>query len=72
MFTDKLVAKIPSTTTGIVQEISYEEDDVCLVGHSLLKIVPEGEAEAPASAAVAAADPAPVQQAASTTAAPAQ
>jgi len=43
VFTDKLVAKIPSTVTGIVQEINFEEDDVCLVGHSLLKIVPEGE-----------------------------
>jgi len=48
VFTDKLVAKIPSTTTGVVQEISYEEDDTCLVGHSLLKIVPDGEEEAPA------------------------
>ena len=38
VFTDKLVAKIPSTCEGIVKEISFEEDDVCLVGHSLLSI----------------------------------
>jgi len=38
VFTDKLVAKIPSTCEGIVKEISYEEDDICLVGHSLLSI----------------------------------
>ena len=45
VFTDKLVAKIPSTTEGVVKEISYEVDDICLVGHSLLSIeVEDGQA----------------------------
>eukprot|EP00355_Strombidium_rassoulzadegani_P006760 CAMPEP_0168627944 /NCGR_PEP_ID=MMETSP0449_2-20121227/11572_1 /TAXON_ID=1082188 /ORGANISM="Strombidium rassoulzadegani, Strain ras09" /LENGTH=130 /DNA_ID=CAMNT_0008670313 /DNA_START=132 /DNA_END=524 /DNA_ORIENTATION=+ len=38
VFTDKLVAKIPSTCTGIVKDIKFQTDDVCLVGHSLLSI----------------------------------
>ena len=37
VFTDKLVAKIPSTCDGIVQSLDVEVDDVCLVGHSLLR-----------------------------------
>jgi pyruvate/2-oxoglutarate dehydrogenase complex dihydrolipoamide acyltransferase (E2) component len=43
VFTDKLVAKIPSTCTGIVKEIKFQPDDVCLVGHPLLFIEVEGE-----------------------------
>ena len=43
MFTDKLVAKIPSTCSGIVKEVKFEVDDVCLVGHSLLTIVFEDD-----------------------------
>ena len=46
VFTDKLVAKIPSTCTGTVREIKYEVDDVCLVGHHLIKIEVEGEESA--------------------------
>jgi len=47
VYTDKLVAKIPSTADGIVTKISYAEDDLCLVGHSLLTIETEdGEDEA--------------------------
>ena len=38
VFTDKLVAKIPSTSSGIVKEVKFEVDDVCLVGHELLSI----------------------------------
>jgi pyruvate/2-oxoglutarate dehydrogenase complex dihydrolipoamide acyltransferase (E2) component len=45
VFTDKLVAKIPSTCTGIVKEINYIEDEVCLVGHHLLRIEVEGEGD---------------------------
>jgi len=45
VFTDKLVAKIPSTCTGTVKEISYEVDDVCLVGHTLIRIEVDGEGE---------------------------
>lgn len=43
MFTDKLVAKIPSTCTGIVKDVKFDVDDVCLVGHSLLTIEVETE-----------------------------
>jgi 2-oxoisovalerate dehydrogenase E2 component (dihydrolipoyl transacylase) len=42
VFTDKLVAKIPSTCTGTVKSVKFEVDDVCLVGHSLLEIETEG------------------------------
>jgi len=45
VFTDKLVAKIPSTHTGIVKEVNFAVDDVCLVGHSLLSIETEGGEE---------------------------
>ena len=45
VFTDKLVAKIPSTHSGIVKEIKFAVDDVCLVGHSLLSIETEGGEE---------------------------
>jgi len=38
VFTDKLVAKIPSTHTGIVKDIKFDIDEVCLVGHALLTI----------------------------------
>jgi pyruvate/2-oxoglutarate dehydrogenase complex dihydrolipoamide acyltransferase (E2) component len=43
VFTDKLVAKIPSTCTGIVKSVHFNTDDVCLVGHKLLDIEIEGE-----------------------------
>jgi len=43
VFTDKLVAKIPSTCDGIVKEIRHEVDDVCLVGHALITIEVEEE-----------------------------
>ena len=44
VYTDKLVAKIPSTADGVVTAIEYQEDDVCLVGHALLSIETEGGA----------------------------
>ena len=52
MFTDKLVAPIPSTATGIVREVNYIADDICKVGHTLLTIEStEGEvAEEPKKA----------------------
>ena len=43
VYTDKLVAKIPSTCTGVVKSVKFEVDDVCLVGHALLEIEAEGE-----------------------------
>jgi pyruvate/2-oxoglutarate dehydrogenase complex dihydrolipoamide acyltransferase (E2) component len=42
VYTDKLVAKIPSTCTGIVKSVKFAIDDICLVGHSLLEIEVEG------------------------------
>jgi 2-oxoisovalerate dehydrogenase E2 component (dihydrolipoyl transacylase) len=38
VFTDKLVAKIPSTATGVVKKINFGDDEVCPVGHSLFTI----------------------------------
>lgn len=38
MFTDKLVAKIPSTATGIVRVIHFEDDTICAVGHPIMVI----------------------------------
>jgi pyruvate/2-oxoglutarate dehydrogenase complex dihydrolipoamide acyltransferase (E2) component len=52
VFTDKLVAKIPSTATGVITKINYGDEDVCPVGHSLFTIEldegEEAEVEAPA------------------------
>jgi len=38
VFTDKLVAKIPSTASGTVKAINFKGDDVCAVGHTLMTI----------------------------------
>ena len=49
MFTDKLVAKIPSTATGKITAINYGDDDIIPVGHVIIEIdeVPEeGEVDA--------------------------
>ena len=46
VFTDKLVAKIPSTCTGIVKAVHFGSDEVCLVGHNLIDIEIEGDEEA--------------------------
>ena len=46
VFTDKLVAKIPSTATGKVTEINFGDDEIAPVGHVLLKIEStDGETE---------------------------
>lgn len=43
VFTDKLVAQIPSTHKGVVKEIYFEAEDVCPVGSTLMDIeVSEG------------------------------
>ena len=42
VFTDKLVAKIPSTCTGTVKSINFGADEVCLVGQALIEIEVEG------------------------------
>lgn len=47
MFTDKLVAKIPSTATGIIRKINYSNDTICSVGHPIMTIETEDEAPAP-------------------------
>jgi pyruvate/2-oxoglutarate dehydrogenase complex dihydrolipoamide acyltransferase (E2) component len=41
VFTDKLVAKIPSTHNGVVKKINFKPDDVCLVGHALVELETE-------------------------------
>jgi 2-oxoisovalerate dehydrogenase E2 component (dihydrolipoyl transacylase) len=43
VFTDKLVAKIPSTHKGLVKAVHFKVDEVCLVGHNLIDIEIEGE-----------------------------
>ncbi len=48
MFTDKLVAKIPSTATGKITEIRFGDDDIIPVGHVILKIEEEGDESAAA------------------------
>lgn len=38
VFTDKLVAKIPSTHDGIVKRIHFQNDEICPVGKALVEI----------------------------------
>lgn len=38
MFTDKLVAKIPSTASGIIRSIHFENDTICAVGHAIMTV----------------------------------
>ena len=48
VFTDKLVAKIPSTHDGVIKSIKYKNDEMCLVGHALIEIeVDEGNEATP-------------------------
>ena len=50
VFTDKLVAKIPSTATGKVTAINFGDDDIIPVGHIILEIEEvEGEEEVAAA-----------------------
>ena len=60
VFTDKLVAKIPSTATGKVTEINFGDDEIIPVGHIILKIDEEddGSSDSGGSAEVDAALPA--------------
>ena len=54
MFTDKLVAKIPSTATGTITAINFGDDDIIPVGHVIIEIEdneePEVDAAQPATA----------------------
>jgi len=50
VFTDKLVAKIPSTASGKVVAINYEIDDMPQTGHTLMQI-DDGEDAGSADAA---------------------
>lgn len=50
MFTDKLVAKIPSTASGIIRQINFENDTICAVGHPIMTIETEDGTEVSASA----------------------
>jgi pyruvate/2-oxoglutarate dehydrogenase complex dihydrolipoamide acyltransferase (E2) component len=36
VFTDKLVAKIPSTASGKVTAVHFKNDDICPVGHTIM------------------------------------
>lgn len=47
MFTDKLVAKIPSTASGVVREIHFANDTICAVGHTVMTIETADEVETP-------------------------
>ena len=46
------MAKIPSTATGKVTEINFGDDDICPVGHVLLKIEEADGASSEVEAAV--------------------
>jgi len=41
VFTDKLVAKIPSSAAGVVTAVNFVDDDICAVGHALVTIEEE-------------------------------
>jgi pyruvate/2-oxoglutarate dehydrogenase complex dihydrolipoamide acyltransferase (E2) component len=45
VFTDKLVAKIPSTHDGIIRKINFGNDTLCPVGHALIEIETSEEGE---------------------------
>jgi len=45
VFTDKLVAKIPSTHDGVIKSIKYSNDEICLVGRALVELEIEDGAE---------------------------
>ena len=38
VFTDKLVAKIPSTASGVITAINYGDDSICQTGHTIMTI----------------------------------
>ena len=65
VFTDKLVAKIPSTATGKVTEINFGDDEIAPVGHILLKIETTEDEESEDAAPVQAAVPAHEQESSS-------
>lgn len=49
VFTDKLVAKIPSTATGVITAIHFEDDSICAVGHPIMTIETDGSEDAPST-----------------------
>jgi 2-oxoisovalerate dehydrogenase E2 component (dihydrolipoyl transacylase) len=49
VFTDKLVAPIPSSYEGIVRKIHFKNDDICPVGMTLLDIETEDGSSVPES-----------------------
>jgi 2-oxoisovalerate dehydrogenase E2 component (dihydrolipoyl transacylase) len=54
VFTDKLVAKIPSTHDGVIKSIKFKSDEICLVGHALIEIEVEEDKNAPTASTNAA------------------
>ena len=49
MFTDKLVAKIPSTHDGVIKSIKFLNEEVCPVGKALVEIEVDEEESIAAS-----------------------
>jgi pyruvate/2-oxoglutarate dehydrogenase complex dihydrolipoamide acyltransferase (E2) component len=45
VFTDKLVAKIPSTASGVVRSIHFDNDTICAVGHAIMTVEEDDGAE---------------------------
>ena len=52
VFTDKLVAKIPSTHDGIIKKVNFKNDEICLVGKALVEVEIETEEKSSASTTV--------------------
>lgn len=62
VFTDKLVAKIPSTHDGVIKKINYKNDEICLVGKALIELEIEESAQATTSTTKAASESQPAQE----------
>ncbi len=43
--TDKVDSEVPSTTSGIVTELLYKENDVVPIGKTIVRIETDGKAE---------------------------
>jgi pyruvate/2-oxoglutarate dehydrogenase complex dihydrolipoamide acyltransferase (E2) component len=43
------VAKIPSTASGIIRKINFENDTICAVGHPIMTIETDDGSEAKTS-----------------------
>ena len=59
MFTDKLVAPIPSSYEGTVKKIYYKDDEICPVGKTLIEIETDDGGSAASTPATPSAEAAP-------------